>query len=466
MKIKVKNLGVLRQAEFETGDLTIICGRNNTGKTYTTYALYGFLASWRELMFLEIERDKLSQLFAQGSTTIELQKYIVNITNIVDTTCKRYIDRLPTVFSSSKNKLSDASFNISINPDEICLVDSFEKQVSSRDNILFSLIWSTDNGELKISLIGDKEALRQLSFSSIQKIITDDIKNIILSKIFPNPFIASAERTGATIFRKDLNLARNRLLEQMNSVDKESDAFALLFKSMYSEYAIPVKDNVDFARQLEDISKKDSFLNTEHQELLSDFSNILGGEFTVTKNDELFFSPQGQKAKLTMDESSSSVRSLLEIGFYLRHVAKPGDFLMIDEPELNLHPENQRLMARLLARLVNVGIKVFITTHSDYIIKELNTLIMLNQDKPALKKIAEKEGYKSEELLSSDRVKVYIAKEDLVKLNGMERRTLCITLVPAEIFPNLGIKVESFDTAIDDMNRIQDSIEYCEVGDS
>lgn len=34
MKIKVKNLGILKQAEFELGDLTIICGDNNTGKTY------------------------------------------------------------------------------------------------------------------------------------------------------------------------------------------------------------------------------------------------------------------------------------------------------------------------------------------------------------------------------------------------------------------------------------------------
>ena len=41
MKIKVKNLGVLKQAEFELGDFTIICGENNTGKTYGNYALYG-----------------------------------------------------------------------------------------------------------------------------------------------------------------------------------------------------------------------------------------------------------------------------------------------------------------------------------------------------------------------------------------------------------------------------------------
>ena len=43
MKISLKNVGMLDEAEFEVGDLTIICGENNTGKTYATYSLYGFL---------------------------------------------------------------------------------------------------------------------------------------------------------------------------------------------------------------------------------------------------------------------------------------------------------------------------------------------------------------------------------------------------------------------------------------
>ena len=36
MKISVRNLGTLTQAEFELRDLTLICGDNNSGKTYAT----------------------------------------------------------------------------------------------------------------------------------------------------------------------------------------------------------------------------------------------------------------------------------------------------------------------------------------------------------------------------------------------------------------------------------------------
>ncbi|HEC1758272.1 TPA: hypothetical protein R1711_001539, partial [Campylobacter lari] len=43
MKVKLKNVGMLDEAEFEVGNITLICGENNTGKTYATYSLYGYL---------------------------------------------------------------------------------------------------------------------------------------------------------------------------------------------------------------------------------------------------------------------------------------------------------------------------------------------------------------------------------------------------------------------------------------
>ena len=136
---------------------------------------------------------------------------------------------------------------------------------------------------------------------------------------------------------------------------------------------------------------------------------------------------------------------------------------MVDEPELSLHPENQRRIARLFARLANLGIKVFITTHSDYIIKELNTLIMLNHDKPHLKRVAEENGYQESELIKADQVKVYVAEEALMPLEeGQKRRRRGHTLVPAKIHPRFGIGVHSFDKTIDDMNRIQDDIVWGE----
>jgi predicted ATPase len=56
MKIKIKSLGALQQAEFELAMLTIICGGNNTDKTYATYAMFGFLTFWREAFFIPVPK--------------------------------------------------------------------------------------------------------------------------------------------------------------------------------------------------------------------------------------------------------------------------------------------------------------------------------------------------------------------------------------------------------------------------
>ena len=87
---------------------------------------------------------------------------------------------------------------------------------------------------------------------------------------------------------------------------------------------------------------------------------------------------------------------------------------------------------------------------------------MLNHDKPHLKRIAEKEGYKKEELLSPGKIKVYIAEKAPVLLEGRQRKTSCLTLTPADIDPELGIEARSFDKTIESMNRIQEEIIWYE----
>lgn len=457
MKIAIKNLGAIKQAEFTLGELTIICGGNNTGKTYATYALFGFLSFWRDAFSIKVPDGDIRRLLNEGSIELDIQDYIGNAQTILKNGCKAFTEQLPHVFASSDKHFSESQFSVDLDSSDIQPIPTFERTMGAAKTQLFSISKKTDSPLVTISLLVEKEKVR-IPQEVISRIIGDALKDIVFGHLFPHPFIASAERTGAAIFRKELNFARNRLLEEMSSMEKDINPFELLSK-VYTDYALPVKSNVDFTRQLEELARKDSFIEKEYPEILNDFTDIIGGDYLVTKNDELYYVPKGNKRiKLTMDESSSAVRSLLDIGFYLRHVATPGDLLMIDEPELNLHPENQRRVARLFARLVNIGIKVFITTHSDYIIKELNTLIMLNQGGERLRAIAEHENYRDSEMLNPDKVRVYIAEEALIRLDGAQRKTKCQTLVQADIDNKLGIEARSFDKTIEDMNRIQEEI--------
>jgi hypothetical protein len=325
MKISIKNLGAIKQAEFTLGDLTIICGSNNTGKTYATYALFGFLSFWRDAFSIKIPEADVRQLLNDGSIELDIKDYVKNARKILKNGCKAFTELLPTVFASSEKHFSDSEFMVDLELNDIHPSPTFERTMGAAKTQLFSISKKLDSPIINISLLVDKEKVK-IPQDIINKIVGEALKEIIFGHLFPHPFIASAERTGAAIFRKELNFARNRLLEQMSSMEKEINPYESITK-VYADYALPVKTNVDFTRQLEGLAKKDSFIAKQHPELLNDFANIIGGHYLVTNNDELYYVPNGKRIKLTMDESSSAVRSLLDIGFYLHHVANPGDLL-------------------------------------------------------------------------------------------------------------------------------------------
>lgn len=456
MKVKVKNLGALKQAEFSIGELTIICGGNNTGKTYATYALFGFLKNWRNLFSIKIKQPKIDELLTTGVLHLDIQDYLDDADKIIAQGCQKYVSQLSNVFATSEDRFVNTSFSVSLDINKIRLFTKYKRNISASNSELFSITKSESSTKLLVTLLGEKEKVK-IPLEMLEYFISNALKEIIFSQLLPRPFIVSVERTGAAIFRKELNFARNRLLEEISQPGKKINPMELLLRS-HQDYALPVEENVDFIRELETVFKKRSFIADMHPEILKDFADIIGGEYSVNRNNELHYLPKGKRIKLSMDESSSAIRSLLHIGFYLRHEAQKGDLLIIDEPELNLHPENQRRVARLFARLINSGIQVFITTHSDYIVKELNTLIMLNRDLPHLVRLREEEGYHESELVDYQKVKVYIAEESSIKLDGKDRKQKCHTLIAANIDAEFGVEARSFDSVIDKMNKIQEEI--------
>jgi predicted ATPase len=375
--------------------------------------------------------------------------------------CSEYDTLLPRVFAASESFFVGAKIRISV--DELPFSQMpFHRTIKDgpAGKVLATLSKEQDSSILEL-LIADEEWM-SARFGGLGDFVADAVAEIVFSPHLPFAHIASAERTGATIFRKELDFARTRMIEALGSMKSNDlrNPFKLA-NQMDAGYAWPVRDNVDFVRALEDIDKQVSPLVESNPALLEAFENLIGGSYKVIKN-QLVYQPRGNgKPKFSMNESSSCVRALLDIGYYLRCKAKTGDLFIIDEPELNLHPRNQRAFARLVAQMVNAGIKVFITTHSDYVVKELNTLIMLAQSTEHTQAVQKEHGYANEELLNPQRVRLYMTCHELESTNVKGKRgTRINTLKLATIYPDRGIEVTTFDTTIEEMNAIQSEILY------
>jgi len=464
MNVKIDNLGVIDHAEMDVGNLTVICGENNTGKTYVTYALYGFLRSWRRILAIILENEIKSFLRKESERRLDLvDMFKGKINEYLNKISEEYSTGLPHIFASRPELFEKAKFSINVNGEQDFLVSEYQKTLrdSKQEKVLATI--TKTKGQPHLELVLSDSRLRD-SPLGITDFISDAIADILFSSLLPEVFIASAERTGAAIFHKELDFLRTRLIEMIGSGDSKElrNPFRLLRK-LEPGYAWPVRDNVDFVRQLQDIEKESGVLNKNAPQVLNKFEEIVGGNYKVVKGKGLYYFPSsGGSPRLTLIESSSSVRALVDIGFYLRAKANVGDLLMIDEPELNLHPVNQRKLARLIVELVNQGIKVFITTHSDYIVKEFNTLIMLHKRTSQTKAVQEKNNYNDSELLNPQDVRLYMTCTMTEKRTGMGRRAKLNTLKQASIHDDQGIEASTFDTTINEMNKIQTEILFGE----
>ena len=83
------------------------------------------------------------------------------------------------------------------------------------------------------------------------------------------------------------------------------------------------------------------------------------------------------KHDIHLMSASSSVAELAPFVLFLRYALKKGDFLIFEEPEAHLHPRAQRDLTASLIRLMQQDIHVLITTHSPFLIEQIENCVIL-----------------------------------------------------------------------------------------
>jgi len=451
LHINLNNLGNIKEANIKLNKLTIFCGENNSGKTYLNYVLYELLDkrfTLRSNIFSTIVKDTKEN----GSIKLNINEFLNNNFEKITSSFKKHFEEsLDRFFSTTQGSFKDFKLNINQTIEETQL---YCKDIRLNEELS---IGKNNNTVCEITKQDDANIIIVIKDINLpDDMYIEFISNLFFKFIFPtmfhDTFLLPAERTGLNLFYQELNINRNALINHLQK--SKINPMDVIKDLIVSKYPQPIADYIEFLNDTVNLKKNRS----EFRELNSTLHNkIIKGKYQVNSDGisflpyKTYFKGNEYQSKIDLHMASSTVKTFFSLEFYLEHMAVKGAYLIIDEPELNLHPDNQRKTARLISQIVNAGVNVIISTHSDYIIRELNNLIMLKSDFNSKDRLMSQYNYKEDELLSKDDVSSYLLKDGEVK--------------PMNITENDGIIAKTFDDVINKLNSSSDDIYYTKMED-
>ena len=222
----------------------------------------------------------------------------------------------------------------------------------------------------------------------------------------------------------------------INKVGRQNTFNISTEKETITPFVRPINQFLDVMTDL----TTDYTENKEFLELSRDIERELASgtvEISNMPNKEVQYVPDGYEMGIPLRLTSAVVTELSPLILILKHKNQI-DSLCYEEPEMCLHPQLQYKMGKIIGRMVNSGIEMIITTHSDLILQHINNMIKLLKRKDK-KEVCRKLGYTSKDLLAYDDVRVYQFE------TKMKERTEVKELLCGED----GFVVPTFNNALD-----------------
>ena len=362
-RIEVRDFGPIAEGAVDLKPLTVFIGPNNSGKSYMALLVYALSrvgagsampGQWGELF------DKV---FTSGIPPEELPEATYSgVAPDEGPASSRLRDELRRCFGAETSELVrrdsedwPEGFSVAL-PFNTVGVD-LQWEVQSRDDELGQADW----GEGFDSLLS-KLSRGETTEEEFKSLVDVALSNMILKGVGRSHYLP-ASRTGILLGHKTLaslivgqaSLAWVRQTE----IPRLTGAVTDLIQAMLLMH--PLHEASDGVRAV---------------------VALLEGKITRGRVDvdmraeypEIYF--EDKTGRYRLNQVSSTVSELAPLVLYLKYVVSEGERVIIEEPESHLDAGNQRHLASAIAMMVNAGVKVLVTTHSDFFVSELNNLLL------------------------------------------------------------------------------------------
>ena len=427
LTLHIKNFGPISDAKLSLRPLTVFIGPNNSGKSYAAMLIHSIVSAYKRDNFYYVPRhlpDSSARL-QDGFVAIlrkihqlkPRKKRTVIPDSLVNEIAKSYFERnsnhiLPNrIRYNFATKLDDlvrigeTSFSIrSLNPDQTHVtyensqwssnfqIPKLKMQMEVDDEMTGAVRASSEADGSTVFTIGTR--LSSLFDEIPMSMVGDELLAAICDKIFqnfpPQSYYLPAARSGIMLSHRSLTA----------SIIQHAP-----YAGIKGTQIPPLSGVVaDFLSVMTDMPSHKGVFYKQAESLEA---SILNGQ--IYKAVEKYRLPEIKykflNQEIPLHNASSTVSEIAPLILYLRHIVDEGSLLIIEEPEAHLHPANQVILARHIAKMIRSGLNVLITTHSQPLLEQLSLLLQASK---ADQNIRKDMGLSPDEFLRENEVSPYL----------------------------------------------------------
>mgnify|MGYP000928481250 FL=1 len=407
MDIELKNIALIEEGILELKGITLIADENDSGKSTIGKTLFTTLTTLNNF-----EREFLTNLSQRVIRVSFLLKELLDdkLKNEIKSTNEPLLEKITRIIKSLNNFNNEINHNfikIEINDkffkdlEKIFLelieeadvlkqeLENYIKKLNEENSLMFqniSFFVDTLTAFLALKVIFNYEKIKISSFqSTFNREFKNNIGNVFLKK---EESYVKLDEKGEII---EINIENSNILKVNYGKIKEKNNAIYIESPLILDYIEEICQNfqnfisitdknyrVKILKKALENEKKidilDAVLGKEelYKDLLERIHKIILGEFEYNKsNKDFIYRKQGY----TFDKKNvaTGIKSfgIMEILLKNKQLDE-NTILIIDEPEVHLHPKWQIKYAEILILISKeLGVKILLNSHSPYLIRAM-----------------------------------------------------------------------------------------------
>lgn len=391
MNLELKNIGLIKNAKLALNGISLIAAENNTGKSTIGKSLFALIFSTNNFKtkFLEDLKRRFSDTFSMYEILASGNKEGDNFRNIR----KRFFDTLYNQLSNENIVIKDFE-NIFLEMENI--IKKIEKRDKARVLNFKSLFKNEESLSIEKlrNVLDYKKIIKSVFEESFNEEFESGISNVFLEK--KESFIAFKDDNNALIevtFKDDkVNDFdfKSEIIRKYNVIYIESPVLLDYIENIISSknmnfLDIEIQSNnkvnpklstlYDFITSKRKFDTIDNILGkkSSYEKILENIKREISGDMEYDKKlKKLLYKKNGKEFDIKNIATGIKSFGILELLLKNERLDEK-TILIIDEPEVHLHPKWQIRYAELLTLISkSLKVKILLNSHSPYFIRALS----------------------------------------------------------------------------------------------